>query len=150
MAILKRRKDNSEVGAFPGVVPSAAFTPLAISAPWQAAGGGGYGARVNVPLSQVPARWEDVQLHNGVDGLRSGWFFPPSPGAWGPPVQVPVIQQTARPVNVPGAQRFGNRYGGTLGLVANQQMRLNVLRAQIKQSGTAATQLGQVLQQQSE
>jgi hypothetical protein len=150
MAILKRKKDGGEIGAFPGVEPTAAFTPIFHPAPWEAFGGGGSGMRVNVPLSQVPARWEDVQLHNGVDGLKSAWYFPPSPGEWAPAVQVPAIQQTQRPVNVPGAQRFGQKYGGQLGLVANQQMRLAVLRAQIRQSGTGATQLGQTLMAQSE
>jgi hypothetical protein len=140
--LLRRKPAPEGIGPFPGVTPSASFTPLAIVAPWQAAGGGGYGRRVNIPLSQFPARWEGVQLHNGVDGLRSAWFWPV---AVLPQNTLPVIRNTQRPVNVPGAQRFGSVYGGALGIIGTARMREAVTEAQIRQSGLQATDWGAAL-----
>lgn len=82
-------------------------------------------------LNQTVARYDGIQLENGVSALDPRWTVPG-------PNDVPIWLRTQRPVNLPGAQRVGSTAPYGQGPMTVRKMRRNVTAAQIRQSGLAA------------
>lgn len=126
-AVQTARKGNPDpVAAVLGPVswkplPTLGFAPLQI---------GVYGEPL---LSQFPALYNQPQLHQGVEGLQSAWYTPSqSPN--------PTFQQTQRPTNIAGGQRYGQNAGGPLGPLSAKKLAQRVASAQVRQSGLTAQQ----------
>lgn len=118
-----RRRGGDPVPAEYGVdrwrpYPTAAgdWNQIGVGAPW---------------LSQFPARWDQPQLHQGVEGLRSGYLTPSRS-------VVPTFQQTQQGANRPGPQRAGQTYTGPVGPISANQLMSRVTAAQVRQSGLQA------------
>lgn len=96
---------------------------------------GVYGA---VRISQFPGYYNQPQLHQGVEGERSCWYTPTVS-------TLPTFEQTQRPTNIPGGQRYGANPGAPLGPLSSRKLAARVAAAQVRQSGLQATQWAQGL-----
>lgn len=135
MAILHRRKQSNTSTA--GIGGTAGWRPLSWGqAPWEQ-----IGAYDGSPLNQYPAHYDQPQLRQGVEGLRSNWQVP---------TVLPVLswQQTQNVANVPGAQRYGAPAGAPVGPLSAKAMRARVASAQVRQSGMASMSWAQGLSAQ--
>lgn len=82
-------------------------------------------------LNQFPAYYNQPQLHQGVEYRSTRWYTPT--------VSVlPTFDQTQRPTNVAGGQRFGAPAGAPVGPLTSKGWRSRVTQAQIAQSGASA------------
>jgi hypothetical protein len=88
------------------------------------------GAYDGGPLNQWPAYIPGVQLNNGVQYLRSGWYTPTRS-------VIPNAQTyaTVAQANLPGAQRVGSRYTGPIGPITARLFKQQVTAESIR--GTA-------------
>lgn len=84
-------------------------------------------------LSQFPAMISGVQRKQGRESGSSRWYYPSL-------TVIPngSVQQTTKPNNVNGGQRYGSIYSGPLGPLSTRRMAGNVARAQVQQSGLQA------------
>jgi hypothetical protein len=127
-AILQRGKKGSDpVAAEYAPVPG--YRPLpGVAAPWQQKGL--YGDQY---LSQFPAYYNQPQLHSGTDWLAPGMYF------YTPTVSVlPTFEQSQRPANIAGAQRFASGLQSPLGPLSARALFARVTQAQVSQSGASA------------
>lgn len=93
------------------------------------------GAYAGQMLNQYPAMISGVQLDNGLSdsGVGSRWYYPALTA-----IPNGSLQQTQRPNNVIGSQRYGSIYSGPLGPVNAKAATAAVAAAQVRQSGLAA------------
>jgi hypothetical protein len=89
-------------------------------------------------LTQFPSYYDQPQLHQGVEGLSSDWFTPSVSSTL-------TFQQTQRPTNIAGGQRFAGKPGAPIGPLSARALAARVSAAQVRQSGLAATQWAQGL-----
>jgi hypothetical protein len=87
-------------------------------------------------LNEFPAKYDQPQLHQGVEGLTSNWWTPTVSPLY-------TFQQTQRPANVAGGQRFAGKPGGPLGPISSRALAARVAAAQVRQSGLQATDWAQ-------
>jgi hypothetical protein len=100
------------------------------------------GAFAGQLLNQYPANIPGVQLDNGRQGAGVGsrWYYPSLTA-----IPNGSLQQTQRPNNVIGGQRYGSRYSGGIGPVTAKRNAAALTAAQVRQSGLAAMQWAQGL-----
>lgn len=126
-AILQRGKRGSEPGPTPaedwGVDAWRSFP--AVASPWQQVGQGAWW------LNQLPAYYNQPQLHSGVEWQQSDWYTPTRS-------VLPTFQQTQRPTNIAGGQRTGLSFSGLLGPLSARRMNARVTQSQVAQSGAGA------------
>lgn len=89
-------------------------------------------------LNQFPAYYNQPQLHCGVEFRRTNWDTPTVSST-------PTFEQTQRPTNIAGGQRYGGNAGGPLGPISSRRLAARVAAAQVRQSGLSATQWAQGL-----
>jgi hypothetical protein len=101
------------------------------------------GAFAGQMLNQYPANIPGVQLHSGREGNNPGWYYPSL-------TVIPNgnLQQTQRPNNVNGGQRYGSLFSGPIGPLSARRMAANVAAQQVRQSGLTAMQWAQGLSAQ--
>jgi hypothetical protein len=126
MALLQRGKRGQEdpVAAEFGPVH---WRPLPSgAAPW-----GQIGVWGDSLLNQFPAYYNQPQLLQGVQDLQSGWYTPTVS-------TLPTFDQTQRPTNVAGGQRYGANPGAPVGPLTAKGWRKRVTQASVAQSGASA------------
>lgn len=128
-----------------GLVPTGAagytagWKPLPGSqGPWQQ-----IGAFDGQMLSQYPARVDGAQLHSGREWGCSNWYYPSISA-----IPNGNLQQTTRPNNVNGGQRYGSLVGAPLGPISAKKNAARLTAAQVRQSGLQAMQWAQGLSSQ--
>lgn len=100
------------------------------------------GAYAGQLLNQYPANIPGVQLSNGrqASGVGAHWYYPALTA-----IPNGSLQQTQRPNNVTGGQRYGSRFTGPIGPVNAKRAAAALSAAQVRQSGLAAMQWAQGL-----
>ncbi len=116
-------------GPMPGVVTG-----------WRANGDGQHatqqiGAFAGQLLNQYPANIPGMQLDNGRQGAGVGahWYYPALTA-----IPNGSVQQTQRPNNIVGGQRWGSMYSGPISPISAKQNAAAVTAAQVRQSGLQA------------
>lgn len=91
------------------------------------------GAYDGTVLNALPAIVPGVQLHQGVEGMNSGWYYPTVSAIPG------GSPQEYRPTpGAAGGQRYGSRYSGPIGPLSVRRMRQRVAQASIEQTALMA------------
>lgn len=135
-AILQRGKRGQEVVNDGG--PEARWAPDVwqayplVRAPWEQVGHGAFWT------NQFPAYYNQPQLRQGVEGLRSAYFVPTRS-------VLPYFEQTQRPTNIAGGQRTGQSVTGLAGPLSSRSLFARVKSAQLAQSGATALSWAQQL-----
>jgi hypothetical protein len=95
------------------------------------------GAYSGDALTQRGSSSPGVQMRNGMEGLSSGWYTPPTTQ----PAMAPYPWlATQRGSSAPGPQRTQGAPSGGMGPITARAMRGQITRAQVLQSGLSVTQ----------
>lgn len=91
-------------------------------------------------LNAFPAAPVGVELHSGREWGSAAYYTPAT-------TYLPngSVEQTQRPNNVSGGQRYGSLFSGPIGPISAKANAAQVAAAQVRQSGLAATRWAQGL-----